>query len=226
MTDDSGRRRAIPDDGRQDPRGPVDSRIDSPGREGLTGTAPADVYEPPADPEQITIAPDWRPMDQQPAWRRDFPIDWPQDHYVERRDFVKFMVLTSLAFTVGQFWIAAQNLWRRVVGRPEIRPVASLDELPVGGAITFTYPEPHDDCLLVRTGAATLVAYGQKCTHLSCAVRPLMDRGLIHCPCHEGYFDLASGRPLAGPPRRPLPRVQVEVRGNRIYALGVEERTV
>ena len=25
-------------------------------------------------------------------------IDWPEDHYVERRDFVKFLVLTSLAF--------------------------------------------------------------------------------------------------------------------------------
>ena len=60
-------------------------------------------------------------MDAQPAWRNDFPIDWPQDQYVERRDFTKFMVLTSLALTVGQFWIAAQNWWRRRRGEPEIR---------------------------------------------------------------------------------------------------------
>jgi hypothetical protein len=63
---------------------------------GLTGTAPASVYRPLRDAEQVTIAPDGRPMEEQPAWRRDFPIDWPQDHYVERRDFMKFMVLTSL----------------------------------------------------------------------------------------------------------------------------------
>src|SRR5262249_2865382 len=86
-------------------RRPIDARIDGPGREGLTGTVPASVYAPLADQEQITVAPDGRPMEEQPPWRADFPIDWPQDEYVERRDFMKFLVLTSLAFTAGQFWI-------------------------------------------------------------------------------------------------------------------------
>jgi Rieske Fe-S protein len=165
-------------------------------------------------------------MDEQPVWRTDFPIDWPQDHYVERREFLKFMVLTSLALTVGQFWIGVQNWWRRRRGEPEIVRVASLTELPVGGALTFTYPEAHDDCLIIRTGARELVAFGQRCTHLSCAVRPLVETGVLHCPCHEGYFDLRSGRPVAGPPRRPLTVIHLELRGNDIYARGVEERTV
>jgi Rieske Fe-S protein len=209
-----------------DPRAPLDVRIDTPGREGLTGTAPADAYQPLQDAERITIPPDWRPADAQPAWRADFPIDWPEDHYVERREFMKFMVLTSLAFTVGQFWIAAQNWWRRRRGQPDIRKVAALDQVPVGGVLTFSYPGPHDDCVVVRTGEDAWVAYGQKCTHLSCAVRPLVDKNVIHCPCHEGYFDLHSGRPIAGPPRRPLPLVRLEVRGNELYATGIEERAV
>ncbi|MBI4476654.1 MAG: Rieske (2Fe-2S) protein [Acidobacteria bacterium] len=136
------------------------------------------------------------------------------------------MVLTSLAFTVGQFWIAAQHWWRRRRGAPEVRRVATLDELPVGATLTFTYPGPEDDCFLVRTGEQTFVAYAQRCTHLSCAVRPRLEEGVIHCPCHEGYFDLSSGRPLAGPPRRPLPLVRVELRGRDIVATGLEERTV
>jgi nitrite reductase/ring-hydroxylating ferredoxin subunit len=210
----------------EDPRRSIDIRIDTPGREGLTGTAPVNIYTPMRDAEQITIAPDWRPMDQQPAWRKDFPIDWPQDHYVERRDFMKFMVLTSLAFTVGQFWIATRNWWRRARGIPELRRIAAVGEVPVGGALTFAYPEAHDDCILVRTGVRTFVAYGQECTHLSCAVRPRFDEGVFHCPCHEGFFDIASGRPVAGPPRRPLPLVRVEVRGEDVFATGVEERTV
>jgi nitrite reductase/ring-hydroxylating ferredoxin subunit len=214
------------DDTTSDPRSRIDPRIDTPGREGLTGTAAANVYKPLEDTEQVTLAPNWRPMEQQPAWRKDFPIDWPQDHYVERREFMKFMVLTSLALTVGQFWIVAQNWWRRRRGRPEMRRVAALDEVPIGGVFTFAYPEPQDDCVIVRTGEREFVAYSQKCTHLSCAVRPLVDRGVIHCPCHEGYFDLASGRPIAGPPRRPLPLIQLEVRGSDIYATGIEERTV
>jgi nitrite reductase/ring-hydroxylating ferredoxin subunit len=208
-----------------DPRQPLDIRVDTPGREGLTGTTPANVYKALRDPEQITLPPDGRPPDEQPAWRTDFPIDWPQDHYVERRDFVKFMVLTSLAFTVGQFWIATQNWWRRRHGQPEMKRIASPAEIPVGGAITFAYPGSKDNCVLIRTAPETFVAYGQECTHLSCAVRPRPEEGILHCPCHEGYFDMASGRPVAGPPRRPLPRVHLEVRSGEIYATRIEERT-
>lgn len=208
-----------------DPRAPIDVRVDSAAREGLTGTAPANLYTRTPDAEQITIAPDFRPMESQPAWRRDFPIDWPQDHYVERRDFVKFLVLTSFAFTVGQFWIAAQSWWRKGSAAADARRITSLDQLAVGGSLVFTYPGEHDICVLVRLAEAELVAYSQKCTHLACAVIPRPDRGDLHCPCHEGFFDLRSGRPIAGPPTRPLPRIHLEIRGRDVYATGIEVRT-
>src|SRR5262245_58562854 len=134
----------------RDDRKPIDVRIDSDAREGLTGTAPANIYRRLDDAEQVTIAPDWRPMEEQPAWRTDFPIDWPQDHYVERRDFMKFMVLTSFAFVVGQFWIAAQDWWRRHRGQPALVRLGSLSDVPVGTAHTFAYPSEHDPCVLVR----------------------------------------------------------------------------
>ena len=208
-----------------DPRARVDAHINSPGREGLTGTAPADLYGAGTDREELTIAPDGRPAAAQPAWRQDFPIDSPQDHYVERRDFMKFLVLTSLAFTVGQFWIAGQNWWRARRGLPPRRAVASLDAVPVGESLVFTYPGPEDTCVLVRLGERLVVAYSQKCTHLSCAVVPKPELGVLHCPCHDGVFDLRSGQVIAGPPNRPLPRIVVEIRGKDIYATGVESRT-
>jgi Rieske Fe-S protein len=205
----------------------LDPRLDSAGREGLAGTTPASVYRPLSDAEQVTIAPDARPMDIQPVWRRDFPIDWPQDHYVERREFMKFMVLTSLAFTVGQFWIAARNWWRGTRGgEPPMVRIASTADLPLGATFQFSYPTEHDPCVLVRTADRAFVAYSQKCTHLSCAVLPQVEAGLIRCPCHDGVFDLGSGKPLAGPPRRPLSRVTLQVDGDEIFATGVEERTV
>ena len=209
-----------------DPRAPLDVRVDTPAREGLAGTTPANIYKPLRDPDTITVAPDWQPMEKQPAWRQDFPIDWPQDHYVARRDFTKFLVLTSLAFTVGQFWIATQNWWRRRAGKPEIRRIASLDDLAAGRTIMFNYPGPHDACILLRSPSGSLLAYSQKCTHLSCAVIPKPEEGIILCPCHEGYFDLETGRNMAGPPPRPLPRITLDVRGNDIYATGIEWRTV
>ena len=170
------------------------------------------------------LFPDGRPEAEQPAWRRDFPIDVPEDNYVARRDYAKFLVLTSLAFVVGQFWIGFQSLFRRG-DRPGARRIARVGQVPVGGALPFNYPGRHDPCLLLRPDERTLLAYGQKCTHLSCAVVPRLESGELHCPCHVGSFDLATGRPLAGPPRRPLPRILLEIRGGVVYATGVEERT-
>jgi len=204
----------------------IDPHINTAAREGLTGTAPANVYADATEREQITRPPDGRPLGDQPAWRRDFPIDYPQDHYVERRDFMKFMVLISAAFTAGQFWIAAENWLRRRRRQPELARVAAVDDVPVGGAVGFSYPGEHDDCLLLRPEPGVLVAYSQKCTHLSCAVLPQPEHGRIFCPCHQGIFELRTGRPLAGPAQRPLTRIVLEVRGRDVFASGIELRTV
>ena len=177
-------------------------------------------------PDQLSLAPDGRPEADQPAWRKDFPIDWAQDHYISRRDFTKFMVLVSLGLTVGQFWIGVQNYIRKRRGKPASLKVAQLKDVPLGATVTFNYPADQDPCILVRTGEDSFVAYGQKCTHLSCAVVPDVKGDCIHCPCHEGRFDLDSGRPTAGPPRRPLPKVTLTIKSGAIYATGVEERTI
>jgi Rieske Fe-S protein len=135
------------------------------------------------------------------------------------------MVLTSAAFTAGQLWIAAQNWYRHRSGRPPIVRVAALDQVAVGGTLAFTYPDEHEPCLLVRLTVDDFVAFNQKCTHLSCAVIPRFEEGSFLCPCHNGLFDLRTGAPTAGPPRRPLTRIVLERRGPDIYAVGVEERT-
>jgi len=209
-----------------DPQAPLDPLIDSANREGLTGTTPAALYKPEPDREQITIPPDGRPVQAQPSWRKDFPIDWPRDQYVARRDFAKFMVLTSFAFFIGQLWIGAQNLLRRRRGKPPVMKVAMLDRVPVGSFIVFRYPTEDDPCLLIRPEPNVLLGYSQACTHLSCAVVPEVAESRIHCPCHHGFFDLQTGRPIAGPPRRPLPRITLEVRQRAVYATGIELRTV
>lgn len=176
--------------------------------------------------DQLSPAPDGRSADQQPAWRQDFPIDIPEDHFVSRRDFTRFVGLTSLAFVVGQFWILALSWLRRRQGVPAAQAIARLEDIPIGGTVSFKYPGPHDSCLLLRPTADTLVAYDQRCTHLSCAVVPAPARNCLLCPCHQGVFDLTTGRPLAGPPRRPLARILVKVEDGTVYATGVELRTI
>jgi nitrite reductase/ring-hydroxylating ferredoxin subunit len=169
-----------------------------------------------------TSAPNGLPLIDQPAWRQDFPIDWPQDHFVVRRDFTKFLVLTSLPFALVQFGIGVLNWFRRDGGRPPVKAIAALSDVPVGGVLSFAYPDEAEPCLLLRPDADTLLAFSQKCTHLGCAVTPELEQQCFLCPCHRGYFALDTGRPSAGPPRRPLPRITLEVRDGVVYAAGVE----
>ncbi|MEO8845237.1 MAG: Rieske (2Fe-2S) protein [Kofleriaceae bacterium] len=182
-------------------------------------------FAPARDPDEISVAPDGRPMEQQPRWRQDFAIDVPEANFVARRDFARFLVLTSGAFVAGQTWIAAKSLVRNRRARPGRRWIASLAALPAGSATMFAYPGDLDPCLLIRMRDGKLLAYSQKCTHLSCAVIPDIDHGILRCPCHEGIFDLATGRNLAGPPPRPLPTIEIEIAGDDVFAVGVKAST-
>jgi Rieske Fe-S protein len=154
-------------------------------------------------------------------WREEFSIHAAEERYVTRRQFGKFLVLTSLAMLAGNVWILIKSLWRRE-GPPAARAVALVGEIPLGGAKVFRYPSATDPCLLLRTGADAYVAYSQKCTHLSCAVFPSADGKRLECPCHEGHFAVSDGRVLQGPPPRPLPRILLEQRGGELWAVGVD----
>jgi len=114
----------------------------------------------------------------------------------------------------------AQNAWRRRRGLPPLKEVARLSQLPVGASLPFRYPTESDSCVLVRLDERRLVAFDQSCTHLSCPVIPRVSEQRFECPCHHGSFDLESGRPIAGPPRRPLARIKVEVVGDKVMANG------
>ena len=175
-------------------------------------------------PDQLSVPPDGRPYHDQPQWRNDFPIDWPQDELVARRDFTKFLVLTSFAFVVGQLWIAVENFRRKRRGEPPVQRIAAVESIRVGDSMVFNYPGEHDTCIVVRTGHQGFFAYNQKCTHLTCAVVPDLAHGKFVCPCHNGAFEMRTGMPLYGPPRRPLERILLEIRDGDLYAIGREVR--
>jgi nitrite reductase/ring-hydroxylating ferredoxin subunit len=178
------------------------------------------------NPEQISTPPDGAPLESQPKWRLAFPIDWPNDEFRSRRDFTKLLGLTSFAFLAGQAWILLLS-WRHR-GRGLLPPVeiAEVAGVPVGGVKLFHYPSAIDPCLLVRISEEKFVAFSQKCTHLSCPVIPRPAEGRFYCPCHSGSFDLETGVPIAGPPRRPLPRILIEVRNGKVFASGVAQKEI
>jgi Rieske Fe-S protein len=158
-----------------------------------------------------------------PLWRDEFAISTADERYVNRRQFAKFLVLTSVGMFAGNVWILLRSWWRR---EPAYLPaiVARVSDVPVGGVKLFNYPGEHDACILVRLGEDHFVAYSQKCTHLSCAVYYAREAGRLECPCHEGYFSAEDGSVLQGPPPRPLPKVVIERKGEELIAKAVTVR--
>jgi Rieske Fe-S protein len=156
-----------------------------------------------------------------PLWRDEFSVFTSDERYVARRQLTKFLTLTSLAMFVGNLWILARSVLRRA---PSYRAeaIASLDEIPVGGVKTFSFPTADDPCILVRTAGASWAAFSQKCTHLSCAVYYSREQNRLECPCHQGYFSIVDGSVLQGPPQRPLPRVTLQVKNGSLFATGLE----
>jgi len=156
-----------------------------------------------------------------PLWQDEFTVFTAEERYVSRRQFTKFLTLTSLAMFVGNLWILGRSLLHRAPTYPR-QAVAGLDEIAVGGVKIFAYPTADDPCILVRTAADSYVAYSQKCTHLSCAVYYEADKNRLACPCHQGFFSIADGSVLQGPPQRPLPRVALETSGGQLVAVRME----
>ncbi len=158
-----------------------------------------------------------------PLWQDEFSVHSADERYVTRRQFTKFLVLTSLAMFVGQVWILVKSWFAR---QPEALPhqvVARKGEIEVGEVKLFTYPTAQDHCIMVRTAPDVYVAYSQKCTHLSCAVYYSKESNRLLCPCHNGFFSVDDGSVLAGPPPRSLPKVLIAVRGDELVATGIRE---
>lgn len=156
-----------------------------------------------------------------PRCQQDFPIEWEGDHYVSRREMVKFLTLGSGILAIAN-WVTAfaKGLVRHDSNL--IKHLGPVDDLERQDALLFRYPTDRDPCIAVRTPEGKFVAYSQVCTHLSCAVVYDKSENQLVCPCHRGVFSIAEGAPIAGPPTRPLPRIKLEQRGDQIFAVGTE----
>ena len=156
-------------------------------------------------------------MTDEPIWRRDFPLTSAGEDETTRREFVRYLVVGSGGFAAGSVGIA---LWSslRSINAGEPRRIVDLDRVPEGTSHLFRYPTDADPAILVHLPGGELRAFSQKCTHLGCVVYYEPDTTELHCPCHEGLFDARDGTVQAGPPQRPLGRIDVELRSGTVWA--------
>ena len=120
-------------------------------------------------------------------------------------------------------------------------------EVPAGApgehptpAVAVRLPGPIAGGIALDTGqnvaSAYLAAFSRICTHQHCIVSLNQDLDAINlgfnyqtrspaltCACHLSVFDpQQGGRAVSGPAVIPLPRVQLEARGNQLFATGIE----
>ena len=152
------------------------------------------------------------------GWQALFPVDLAEESRLSRREFARFMALVSAGFTggIGYLYLRKKPLDGAPVAEP-LSPsaqvkVCRMEELAPGNSFLFTYRDATDRCILIHTPKGEWRAYRQTCTHLGCAVR--WDGKRLECPCHNGAFEVDLGFPVAGPPTRPLSRLQVELKAD------------
>ena len=143
-------------------------------------------------------------------WRQQFPIDTEKEQVQNRRQFLKTIAAGSACMACGQMALLAAEPKQAALkienGVTKVLEV-DLDNMDQGDAFLFHYPDEHSPCIMVKLDEDEIVAYSQKCTHLACPVIPKPEEDMLYCPCHNGAFDIKTGNPLFGPPKRPLPKV-------------------
>lgn len=152
-------------------------------------------------------------MADKPPWQSSFPIKQSEEHAVSRRQFAAFCGCSAVALAAG---IPLKQKLLAMPAANEPIAVAELEEIQSGTAIQFNYPTKDHPCILVRLGKDEFVAYSSACTHLMCPVHYDGSTNQFVCPCHNGFFDAKDGSVIAGPPRRPLPRYEVNLTDGKI----------
>ena len=94
------------------------------------------------------------------------------------------------------------------------RPVAGVDEIPIGGGRVF----PERRVVVTQPTAGEFRGFGIVCTHDGCELNAVAE-GTINCPCHGSRYAITDGSVVQGPARTGLRVEQVAVDGDEIVLL-------
>ncbi len=132
----------------------------------------------------------------------------PKQYSLSRRGFCNGLLLTSAALVVAETASASKATWRgKAFPDPPMR-IEGAEALMPGTSLLFSYPRLTDSAILVRARDGAYHAYCQKCSHLGCSI------------FFDGAYDVKSGFVVAGPPKRPLDEIMLQVRGGQVWAVG------
>jgi nitrite reductase/ring-hydroxylating ferredoxin subunit len=92
--------------------------------------------------------------------------------------------------------------------------IGSLGDFPDG---SMKKVQVHDEDVLVAKISGKIYAMGDECTHRGCSLSEGTIEGTtVICPCHEGRFDITTGKVIASPPKRDEPSYEVQLQGSDV----------
>jgi arsenite oxidase small subunit len=149
-------------------------------------------------------------------------------------DAVSRRTVTRLAVGVGGAATLTAATARGQTCERAIDLAALSDLALIGTVLDVNYPKENDAAFLVRLPQtaqggvgenSSIVGFLRACPHMGCAVAtiPRQDaRILAKCPCHRSCFDLnSSGLQLFGRSSQNLVQIRLELRGNRVFCVGL-----
>jgi Rieske Fe-S protein len=89
--------------------------------------------------------------------------------------------------------------------------LATTSDIPVGGGKVL----PDAAIVITQPTAGEFKAFSATCTHQGCTVGDVTN-GVIDCPCHGSEFKVTDGSVVKGPATKPLPAMQITVKGTAI----------
>ena len=136
-------------------------------------------------------------------------------------------VLPALGFAIGPVFKSTPHRWEPVGTESMFN---EFNYVPVVITLTPNIGEAGKSTAYVRKHNAAIdtdpydqgeqyIAISSRCAHLGCPVRWVDAAERFICPCHGGVYDLL-GRPVGGPPVRPLDRFYTRVNAEGQVELG------
>lgn len=141
-----------------------------------------------------------------------------------RRDFLSWVlggsILVSVFAAVG---VAIKFIYptKTAPSSPtEAQLVASVDKIPKGAGKQVIFG--NKPVWVIQDQRGNYRALSAICTHLGCIAEWQEDKQIFFCPCHAGVFD-ENGKVVSGPPPRPLPEYNLQIKDGKIYLTGLKE---
>jgi menaquinol-cytochrome c reductase iron-sulfur subunit len=108
-----------------------------------------------------------------------------------------------------QQWRKVGNIADIAVGETKLITFVNADPLPWAGVTA------KSAAWLRRESENQLIAFSAHCSHLGCPVRWEDKAQLFMCPCHGGVY-YKDGTVAAGPPPKPLTKIEVRINNSDI----------